>query len=215
MSHFRRRWTVASSRATYGIGAILLFTVGAGLSHRFSVSLEIERRGGSTDPESVYQPSYAVEPGEQLLLVYVGSSTCYWSNQPELVGAVNEAKLLLSEHADALGWSFQAQGVALEWSTDRGIDHLSAFGAFDEVWAGNNWGNSFALDHLWRDPSVTPGTPLILVYRRTFVAPLGAEDAMAYAERNRALLVVNRGPLEITEWVAAGAPVPDQVPTGP
>jgi hypothetical protein len=214
MSDVLRRWTVASSRAVYGIGAMLLFAAGAALSHQYAVSLEIERRGESAHPGSAYRPAYAVEPGEQLVLVYVGSSTCYWSNQPELVGAVKEAKLLLAEHAEARGWSFQAQGVALEWSTESGIEHLSALGAFDEVQAGNNWGNAFALSYLWADPSEAPSTPMVLVYRRTFVAPHSEATDLIYGERDRVLLSVKRGLLEITEWVDAGAPLSQMVPQG-
>lgn len=144
----------------------------------------------------------------------MGSSTCYWSNQPELADAVKEAKARVAEHAEARGWSFQAHGVALEWSTQRGIEHLSGLGSFDEVSAGNNWGNSFALNHLWPDPSDLPSTPMVLVYRRTFVASRSEEDEMIYAERGRVLLEVKRGLPEVTEWAHAGAPLSKMGPAG-
>jgi hypothetical protein len=203
-----------STRAIYAAGAILLFGVGAAFSNQYTLRVDLERRAGSLGGHSGYRPSHQLEVGEQLVLVYVGSSTCFWSNQPELADAVKEAKARVAEDAEARGWSFQAHGVALDWSTERGIEHLSGLGSFDEVSAGSNWGNSFALNHLWPDPSELPSTPMVVVYRRTFVAPRSEEDEMTYAERGRVLLEAKRGLPEITEWAHAGAPLSELGPAG-
>ena len=205
-----QRVRTAATVGTYAVAALALIGGGAAFSYHYDVTMGVERRDvADALGDAAYAPSYQVEPGEQLVMVYVGSSTCPWSTRPDLPEAVETIKTQVAAYAAERGLSFKAEGVALEWSTSDGIQHLANFGRFDEVSAGYNWGNSFALNHLWAGSKSAPATPLVLVYRRTFVAPRSEEDEMLYAERNRRVLDVAHGFMEIMDWAESEAWLPE------
>jgi hypothetical protein len=207
MPDFPARIGPSLNVAAYVVGGAICLGAGLALSQVYAFEIGIERRGTDRAGSS-YMPDYRVEVGDQLVMVYLGSSTCGWSNAPGLPEAVEAAKLRLAAHALESDLSFKAMGVALEWSVSQGMKHLGRFGRFDEVAAGYSWGNDFALTHLWTDPSEVPSTPQILVYHRRVMAPLSEGDEMRYRESDRRLLLTLRGLDEITGWAKGGTPLP-------
>lgn len=188
--------------------AAVLVAVGFGLTRASHLKVNLT---GVLRPQasgSRYVPRYVAAPGPQLVMVYVGSSACVWSNEPLLPKTVEAIKLRLTAEASRRGWSFKAIGVAIDWSTEHGIEHLRKFGTFDEVSSGSNWGNSLALLHLWDDSAPTePATPQVLVYERVFVTPSDTSDILWYGERDRRLLTTRIGSRAIAQWADSGAVV--------
>lgn len=190
--------------AAFGLAA--MFGIGWAFSSQVDFVFEVRRSSplGNASGDA-YQPRYRREAGRQLVMVYVGSQSCGASNHESLPAAVEAIKLRLANYAATHELSFKAEGVALDWSPERGLDHLGRFGLFDELSAGYNWGSSSALKYLWADGQVDPVTPQILVYEREFIAPRDTTDILLYEERNRRRLAVASGPREIMDWADAGA----------
>ena len=58
-----------------------------------------------------YVPAYTTITGRELMLVYIGSSTCGFSNAEPLPRIIEDIKLGLQRRADELGIQFSATGV--------------------------------------------------------------------------------------------------------
>ncbi len=61
-------------------------------------------------------------------MVYIGSSTCGYSNDSSLPKLIDDAKIKLQRMAIRQGWSFSAIGVSRDWIPEQGVDHLGKFG---------------------------------------------------------------------------------------
>lgn len=166
------------------------------------------RKTAGFDPASAYTPRYRRETGPQLVMIYFGSSGCAASNQPALPEAVEALKIRLAGFAEQQEMSFVSIGVALDWNPERGVEHLSKFGRFDEISAGYNWGNTLGLRYMWSEESVTPTTPQVVVYRRLFIAPVDSAGPPYYGESDLELLGAVSGVDRIEEWVQSGSAWP-------
>ena len=88
-----------------------------------------------------YQPSYSIPEGQEVMMVYVGSSTCGFANQPGMPEVIEQAKLSLQQQALDSGFSFSAVGVSIDWDVSEGNAHLAKMGRFDEIMTGRRlWG---------------------------------------------------------------------------
>ena len=150
-----------------------------------------------------YLPNASTKEGDQLVLVYIGSSTCGWSNRPELSPMIRNLKSELSERAGAAGLGFAAVGVARDIRAADGLAHLEEFGPFDEVMAGNSWANTGIQEFVYGvggmgGPGATP--QVVLVSRRLDYSAghVSLVDGRVLLRRS--------GFGEISDWVDAGAP---------
>lgn len=148
----------------------------------------------------LYRPVAAV-PGEEIALVYVGSSTCAWSNAEELPAMVQGLKQALLARARQAGRGFSSIGIAQDALVSNGVEHLSRFGKFDEIVAGRGWANSGIQKYVYGDLPGPAGTPQVLVVERSLSYETG--HVVVGGERVLARMV---GLTEIAEWAAAGAP---------
>lgn len=190
------------SKAGYLAGAAVLFVTGVALSRSYDFEFQIHKLNTRPDT-SLYTPDYARRSGDQLVMVYFGSASCGWSNQPSLPDAVETIKRELAARAEEQGMTFKAVGVALDWSPERGFEHLEKMGRFDEISAGYNWGNTLALRHIWSGGFAAPTTPQILVYRRIFVAPEGEGSILHYDASSEEIVITKSGLDAIMDWVDA------------
>lgn len=150
-----------------------------------------------------YLPSASTEEGDQLVLVYVGSSTCGWSNRPELYPMIQNLKSELSERANTAGVGFAAVGIARDVRAADGLAHLEEFGPFDEVMAGNSWANTGIQEYIYGAGEMAgPGaTPQILLLSRRLDYTAGH---VSLADGR--MLLRKSGFGDISDWVDAGAP---------
>ncbi len=156
-----------------------------------------------------YVPAYErdvdISEGPEVVLVYFGASTCGPCHDDRFKAALEEAKVLLFERAEADGKSFAAVGVAVDHSVEDGLAFLAASGRFDEVVVGRNWFNSAVLAHIWRPDdagSQRAGLPGIMVFEREM--SMGESGIAASAPAYLAEVV---GAEDIPAWVEAGAPL--------
>lgn len=142
----------------------------------------------------------------QLLLLFFGSSTCGFSNDPRLPSLLRQAKADVAAQASDEDLNFWTIGVALDWSLQAGEDHLDKFGYFDETSIGSNWANSLALQFIWSQPDPNGATPQVVVAYRELLTP--ATDSIAKVSADAETIVLRRVGLdEIKTWVDRGSPV--------
>lgn len=141
--------------------------------------------------------------GEEILLVYMGSSSCHWSNAPGLASTVRQLKLDIQRRVRSDGLTFATLGIARDRSVVTGMKHLRKFGAFDEVTAGHGWYNDGVRRYVYEELPGPASTPQVIVVRRT----LGTEGDQRLVA-NEQVLVRKVGLSEILEWAEAGAPLP-------
>jgi hypothetical protein len=141
-----------------------MFLFGGWLSRHYELSISLESTSSSDMAEGRYEPHYRQVDGPQLVLLFVGSSTCLWSNDSRLPEALETLKVQLSEHARKHGLQFRAIGVSVDWRSDDGVQYLAGLGAFDEISIGSNWTNSTLLDYVWERGGIV-ATPAVFVYR--------------------------------------------------
>jgi len=191
----RRRWPLP-----LGLGVasgLLLSLVGlmpaADVDIRWSVPV-IEARE--------YSRSASLEPGTELVFVYIGGSACGWSNVPELPRMVKSLKRHFQSLAIDNGMQFAAVGIARDTDPYAGWEHLLGFGEFDEVMTGRNWGNIGVQKYIYGDMPGVGATPQILLMTRAIDTQWGHASFV-----NEEVISRRTGLTEIKAWVDEGAPV--------
>ena len=144
-----------------------------------------------------YRSSFSAPQEHDILLVYIGSSTCGFANDSALPEVIEGAKLALHQHATDNGLSFSAIGVSIDWDPTRGYAHLAKMGRFDEIMTGRRlWGVGVSV---WQE--FIAGTPQVLVVTHATDTQL-----LPIASDNVVVRKLGFGP--IADWVDAGAPLP-------
>lgn len=147
-----------------------------------------------------YSGSFAADSGREVVLVFVGGSTCAPSNTPGFEVTVDSIKTHLRTQATLGGKKFLVIGAANDRDLGAALGFLEKFGPFDEVAAGGGWGNTALARFLFvpnaRGPAVTP--QLVLIER-------DLQDGRISNER-----VVTRkvGLVDIRNWADRGARIP-------
>ena len=145
-----------------------------------------------------------VTSGSEVEMVYIGASDCFACVQPTYKAALEQAKVLLADRAEAEGKTFVAIDVSTDYDLDAGYDFLKASGGFDELVIGRNWFNSAVLEHLIRTEGAEDrvlGLPTIVLYEQE--AMMG-DTIQATPPRYLRYIA---GGAELPEWVEAGVPL--------
>ena len=153
--------------------------------------------------DGVYRPATMRDEDEEIALIYIGASSCGWSNQPELAATIKELKVLLASRAQDTGLGFAAVGIATDVVADAGIEHLDKFGAFDEVISGRGWSNAGVQEYVFETIPGPAATPQVLVVRRIIDS-----DGDSPTVLDEQLLTRKLGLRRIADWVSQGAPLP-------
>ncbi len=137
-------------------------------------------------------------------MVFIGSSTCAYSNHDALPALIEDAKLKLQSKSVAQDWSFSVIGVSVDWRTSDGITHLSKFGHFDEIMTGRKWHGTAADLYSKKIPGIN-ATPQILVFGRDYAQNHG--EAMESVSKE---IPIHRvvGLAHIENWLNRGLPLP-------
>lgn len=186
-----------------GLALAVVFSSGLWVSNRYDVSVARAETEEVGEGAIVYQPTYRRSVGPQLALLFVGSSTCPWSTDPDLVPVLEALKRQLADYSESRGLGFRALAVSVDWVPERGLDYLASLGAFDEIAVGGNWANSVLLDHVWeRGASVV--TPAVFLYYRELVQEADSALLAGMERRDEKLLTFRNGLQEIRALVDLG-----------
>lgn len=189
-----------------GLGSLVL---GAAAALLLGLHLPEVRLDWDGVPMADYRGTGPPESGPELAFVYIGSSSCTWSNAEGLPELVAELKSMTAAKADDRNLSFTTIGIARDLHVGRGLDHLRKYAPFDEVTSGRGWLNLGALRYVFEDVPGPASTPQILVLWRQVVV----EDDRRSVEEPE-LLVRKVGLREIERWHGREAPLPTELSSG-
>ena len=175
-----------------------------GLSGKFQFIPEVQFHWSEQRSEVGYVPSYGNIPEKELVMVFIASSTCPFSNHSQLPELIEDTKLNLQRKALDLGLSFSTIGVSIDWVTSDGITHLNKFGNFDEVMTGRKWHGTGANIYLEQIPGIN-ATPQILVLAR--IPEQSGDNGVTSAKKEMPIYRI-AGLLRISNWLEQGLPLP-------
>jgi hypothetical protein len=182
------------ARELAGFALLLVAGTGAGF-----IGVRAVQARRAPEPRADYRPTLQRPDSVQLLLVYLGKARCSWSNQPQVPGLVEGAKLALQRQARESGYAFATIGIALDWRPELGLTHLAKLGQFDEIASGGSWNNALALRYVWGEFGGEPATPQIVILRREFSPSAGELSPSVPVVRER-LQARKVGLYEIERW---------------
>lgn len=146
--------------------------------------------------------------GRQLLYVYIGSSRCGPSNQPELIAAVGKSIGDVRSRATSASRGFVTLGIGRELSASAALGHLAKVSTFDEIAAGQGDFNQAGIRFISHDHPGIGATPQVLVVERVLSALGTTVDNVDFSER---VLVRKVGAADIIRWVQRGSPITSEV----
>lgn len=148
--------------------------------------------------------------GPELVLIYIGQSTCAWCNDPALPGQFAAIRDTVARIASARGARFIVEGVSVDRDAMLGVEHLQKLGRFDEIHSGGWWANEVAFRYIWTDFPGDPATPQLLVVERGIEIPTGdsTRSENTYRIVYSRVLVRKVGTVAIKRWLGNGAVVP-------
>lgn len=202
--------SVVSNNRWWFLSACVLITsfFVLGISGKFQLIPIVEVYWPEKSTEIGYVPSYEKASGKELVMVFIGSSACAYSNHEALPKLIEDAKLKLQRKSAEQGWAFNVIGVSVDWRTSDGVAHLSRFGHFDEIMTGRKWHGTGADIYSRKFPGIN-ATPQIFVFARDYTQ--NAEEAIAPAPKEISIYRVV-GLLPIENWLKRGCPLPQDAP---
>lgn len=157
--------------------------------------------------DTLARAEYGTELTE-VMLTYLGSSTCGWSTNPQLVPALRSALDSVVTEAARRGALATTIGIDIDPQPGHPDAHLRTFGLFDQIVAGGGFMNIAALGPHWGIPAVAEGTPQVLVLERTLRKGNARGDPLVVEVVSTRVLARLFGLNEILAWSAHGAPLP-------
>ncbi len=127
-----------------------------------------------------YEPTYAEPTGHELVMVYLGATSCVPCRSPEMPRVLDSLKVILQRRAAAQGRQFRAVIVALDWVPDSGLILAREDGRWDEINTGRNWFSLGAAQFVWADSTVTPSIPQVVVYEQDLTVGARVEVGPAH-----------------------------------
>ncbi len=175
------------------------------------VGLDLDIAWSHETRTTQYIPTYVPNNGKELVFVYIGSSTCGFSNDESLPALIERVKVELHRKAQAHGLDFSAVGVAIDWHVPHGIKHLEKFGLFNEIMTGENWQGTGARQHFGGSLSGESSTPQVLAYVRSIQGGGVERSDQYYHESDKHLLARKIGLDGISQWAELGLPMPTDI----
>ncbi len=155
-----------------------------------------------------YVPDNDIKRGRELVMVYIGSSTCGYANLAEVPELIERTKLLLQQKAHGSGMLFSTMGISIDWNTEDGVRHLAKMGRFDEITTGRNIQGMGAYQFVWSALSSEASTPQVIVVTRMINAPSEEYPHQSHHVSNPTVLTRKAGVTAISAWLDRGSPLP-------
>ena len=138
---------------------------------------------------------------ENVVMVYIGSSTCNYSNDKRLPSIVENIKSKVLKLALSENKGFTTIGIAIDWNIQDGFNHLNKIGNFNEILVGNNWFNHGSSKYFFNDSLSIPGTPQILLIKRSYSHhDKSGENSISYKISSDSLISKFVGIEDLIKW---------------
>lgn len=171
-------------------------------------SIDVRWPNRSSVATDQYVPVNEIKRGRELVMVYIGSSTCGYANLAEIPELIERIKLLLQKKAYENGMLFSTMGISIDWKTENGVLHLAKMGHFDEITTGRNLQGLGVHQFVWSALSGEASTPQVLVVTRTINAPSEESPYQSYHVSKATLIIRKAGVTAISSWLDRGSPLP-------
>lgn len=104
-----------------------------------------------------------IQGGQYLRFVFVGSSSCTFSNNEDLHKVID----FLNEELRSISYLFEKKYISTGISTDvnayEGISYLAKTGSYDELISGASWYNLGISHYIWDSDIGYASTPQVLI----------------------------------------------------
>ena len=114
-----------------------------------------------------YRPTKRIQLGPEIMLLYIGDSTCPESTKEDLPAILDQIQKQVREYAIHNGWAYVSYGISIDWNVEDGVRHLSKAGSFDQISTGRKWANESVMVYIWAKSYGPPATPQIVVVGRS------------------------------------------------
>jgi hypothetical protein len=153
--------------------------------------------------QHLYTPDYKKDHRLEIDLIYIGSSSCHFSNTNKLYKSVDAIKSLVQKKAIKNNVGFSTIGIATDRNPAQGIKHLSKLGNFNEIVAGNGW-NNIGITRYVENMGAEASTPQVILTFRTYSSPY----EINVIKEKRVLSL--KGERQIINWYQKGAQLPQK-----
>jgi hypothetical protein len=96
------------------------------------------------------------------------SSTCVYSNSPELIDIKKNASKILRRNAEELKIGYSISAISVDHNTEVGVKFLERFGYFDEISSGLGRKNIALLYNIHLNGLMDTTIPKIIILTRTY-----------------------------------------------
>lgn len=146
----------------YTIGAIVLIMIGYMIPPIYT-NYTLKR-----DVNTILTDERFNQNEFEIVLVYIGNSTCPASNIEGLDFSLKMIKDKLALQGKSKGYGVKFIGVSTGSHYENELRHLSKFGSFDEIIIGNGWSNLGVLKYFYDDFRGLAATPQLIISLRRF-----------------------------------------------
>jgi len=187
-----------------GFFALLFISVGYFLPEMYQ-SLRFTSKDNNLETDTAISTT---QGQYELVLIYIGCSTCGASNVEGLPDSFIKIKEFLNNRADKYGYAFHTIGISKDEKIKDELMHLSKYGNMNEIIVGNDWSNTGILKYIYNDFPGPASIPQIIVAKRKFRAISNYSQTFYRAIEDEAVLMRKIGPDEIKEYAENKAPIP-------
>ena len=132
--------------------SILLFIIG--FQYAYKPKTKIER---------VPSDIQSLNGGKYLRFIYIGSSGCVYSNNPETHKKISYRKDYFRSYSHNHEMKFLSSGISVDRNPDLGIKFLDQTGPYDVIISGASWYNLGANHYIWNNIPGNASTPQVLI----------------------------------------------------
>ncbi len=130
-------------------------------------------------PECTYEPRNQIENPQEIVMIYLTSTSCGLCTNDKLIAYVINIKNEIGDIIREKGYDLMTIGVAINWYVENGYNHLQEYGTFDEIIVGNSWMGTGTLKYLFDDYPGSPTIPQIIFTKRTYDAEPDEDGSIA------------------------------------
>lgn len=179
-----------------------LFAIGW-FSQSLSESIQL-----SNQVEKLTPVSFSSQSQYEIVLIYMGCSTCGAANIDSLQEAFLNIKKVLNEQSAIYEYDLHTIGISKGFDYKNELEHLAKYGPFDEILVGNNWSNTGLLRYVFNQIKGPPDIPQIIITKRKYRAISSATATTYRAIENEILLERKLGYQEIITFATQEELVP-------
>ena len=126
------------------------------------------------------------QTNEEIILIYIGSSECYYCNDKSLPAVISSISDNLETIAYKSDMSFKSIGSTIDYNLDLSFKHIEKIGSFDEINIGGGSNNVLTM-YLYEKGSTVIAVPQITILYRKYNPPIVNNESIKVIEKDSIL----------------------------